>query len=239
MAERLPSQSRPKSCPNPEPHARHGWIESRTAGWRCPGLPRPTRLVAHEMPPIPLALAHRPTLGGLAVPWVNITLADGGVDFRGVHNTKWQQAWRDSICQTCGLPLDGLSVFLGGDRQVAGYFDEPPLHPVCAAYATKACPMVAGKLSHYAKGDSPSETSRGHVCPDEGCDCEGWRPTPGLPQTEHGGEPAHDWWAVYAEQWDLAVSPGGRLLGGIPRPPLRKRLVTLRADSNRADGEPS
>lgn len=180
--------------------------------------------------PIPVALAHRPTLGGLVVPWVNITLADGTADFRGVHNTKWLTAWREGRCQTCGERLRGLSVFLGGDRQVSGYFDEPPLHPECAAYAIKACPMVAGNLSHYASSVSPGHTSRGHVCPDAGCDCGGWVETPGLAVVEHGGEPAHDWWAVYAERYDLAVTPEGRILGGIPQPPLRKRLVTAQPE---------
>jgi hypothetical protein len=177
-------------------------------------------------PPIPLALAHRPTVGGLVVPWVNITLADGGVDFRGIHNSKWLRAWQAGLCQVCGNPLLGhvAVVLLGGPNQLASYFDEAPLHPWCASYTAKACPMVAGRLERYAARPQVSEGHRGKACPEPGCDCGGWQHHG--PARPHGGDPAHQWWAVWCRSYSLAVTPQGRLLGGVPVDERRRRLIS-------------
>ena len=178
------------------------------------------------IPRVPVGLAHRPTIGGLIVPWVNLALADGGADFRGIHNTKWQRAWTEGLCQVCGLPLVRPVVLLGGPNQLAGYFDEAPLHPWCAAYTAKACPMVAGRLARYADRPQVSEGRRGQVCPEPGCNCGGWTHTPGIPHGSGRGEPAHAWWAVWCENYALAATPQGRLLGGVPAGELRRRLVS-------------
>jgi len=177
------------------------------------------------VPPVPAGLAHRPTLGGLVVPWVNIALADGGADFRGIHNSKWRRAWTERLCQVCGLPLVHPVVLLGGPNQLASYFDEAPLHPWCASYTAKACPMVAGRLRAYAARPPVSHGPRGQVCPEPGCGCGGWRPhTDGRPAS--GGDPAHEWWALWCADFALAVTPEGRLLGGKPTGELRRRLVS-------------
>lgn len=178
--------------------------------------------------PIPAALAERPTVGGLACPWVNVTLADGGCDFRTTHQAKWMQCWQQGLCQTCGEPLATPQAFLGGPNQAApgGYFTEPPLHPWCAAYATRACPMVAGRMSHYAARQALADSKRGAKCPDPGCDCAGWVPHDPENSSSHGGEPAHPWFAVWADGWSLAVTPEGRLLGGIPSGVRRTRQVS-------------
>lgn len=176
-------------------------------------------------PPIPVTLAHRPTIGGLVAPWVNVPLADGGVDFRTTHHTKWMQAWTQGICQTCGEPLKLRPVvFLGGPTQLDSYFTEPPLHSWCATYAEQACPMVAGRLATYAERPEITHGKRGKKCPDPGCDCGGWTPHPGG-QT-HYGAAAHEWWAVWAYDWTLAVSTEGQLLGGVPTGEAKRRLVS-------------
>lgn len=176
--------------------------------------------------PVPMALAHRPTIGGLVVPWVNLMLADGGADFRAIHNSKWRRAWVEGLCQVCGHPLESPLVLLGGPDQVASYFDEAPLHPWCASYTAKACPMVAGRLERYADRQRVSEGPRGQVCPEPGCDCGGWAPA-----TRHGsgGDPVHEWWAVYCRSFAVAVTPEGRLLGGTPVDERRRRLVSAPA----------
>lgn len=175
------------------------------------------------VPPIPAGLAHRPTVGGLVIPWVQVRLADGGADFRATHHTKWLQAWTHGLCQICGLALDTPVVLLGGPAQLEAYFDEAPLHPWCAAYATKACPMLAGRLQRFADRQHLSEGHRGQTCPDPGCQCGGWTPNT---TTDRAGEPAHPWWAVWARSWTLAATPDGRLLGGAPAGELRRRLVS-------------
>jgi hypothetical protein len=175
------------------------------------------------VPPIPAALAHRPTVGGLVIPWANVALADGGVDFRSAHHSKWVRCWVHGICQTCGLPLDTPVVLLGGPNQLDSYFDEPPLHPWCAAYVIKACPMVAGRQERYADRRHVSEGHRGKTCPEPGCQCGGW-----VPHTtaDSAGQPDHQWWAVWCRSWTLAATPQGRLLGGVPNGELRRRLVS-------------
>ncbi|HEX5347897.1 MAG TPA: hypothetical protein VFW64_12485 [Pseudonocardiaceae bacterium] len=180
---------------------------------------------AYIRPSIPVSLAHRPTVGGLVAPWVNVTLADGGIDFRTTHHAKWVQAWTQGVCQTCGEPLRLRPVvFLGGPNQLATYFTEPPLHSWCAAYAEQACPMVAGRLPTYADREELAHGKRGQTCPDPGCDCGGWTPHPG--GSTHYGAPAHEWWAVWAHDWTLAASPEGELLGGVPTGQVKRRLVS-------------
>lgn len=182
------------------------------------------------VPPIPACLAHRPTVGGLVIPWVNVALADGGADFRSIHRTKWVRAWTAGICQSCGQPLGSPVVLLGGPNQLDSYFDEPPLHPWCAAYAAKACPMVAGRLERYADRPHVSHGPRGQRCPEPGCDCGGW-----VPHTQggSGGDPAHQWWAVWCRSWTLAATPQGELLGGVPDGELCRRLISSPAGGAR------
>ncbi|WP_431897870.1 hypothetical protein [Nonomuraea sp. bgisy101] len=191
-------------------------------------------------PPIPVRLAHRSTVGGLVQPWVNITLADGTLDFRGIHGTRWRQAWTERRCQTCGQPHSPLMVFLGGTNQIAdgGYFDEPPLHPECAAYVRQACPMVAGRMHHYRAGPSVTEGPRGDACGKPGCACGGYTASDQLlhgdgsvtirraDQTSGTGAPAHAWYAVTARGYQLAVTPEGQLLGGIPVDVVRTQEVS-------------
>lgn len=160
------------------------------------------------VPPIPASCAHRPTVGGLVAPFVNIRLADGGVDFRSPHQATYERCWREGLCQTCGGSLASLVVFFGGPRQLrTRRFDEPPLCLPCAVYASQACPMVAGRQSHYADRERLAEGKRGHVCPDAGCPCGGFVDSD--PNAyDSSGEDAHDWFAVYARlgDWDLTAN---------------------------------
>lgn len=157
-------------------------------------------------PSIPATCHSRPTSGGVVVPWANVQLADGGVDFRSQHESRVQRCWREGLCQLCGTSLGAVFVLFGGPRQVAALqFDEPPLHPECAVYASQACPMVAGRLDRYADRDVVSVGHRGATCPDPGCECGGFIPTPGVTPSP-GGDPAHPWFAVYANDLSLGVT---------------------------------
>jgi len=163
--------------------------------------------VTNLLPPIPASCVDRPTVGGLVAPYVNIRLADGGVDFRSPHQTAYERCWRDGLCQTCGRPLTALAVLFGGPRQVrSGRYDEPPLCTPCAVYASQACPMVAGRMPRYADRLRVSEGQRGHICPDAGCPCGGFQPADPNAH-DASGEPAHDWYAVYvrAGGWQLTA----------------------------------
>lgn len=157
------------------------------------------------VPPIPASCVHRPTVGGLVAPYVNIRLADGGVDFRTPHQATFEKCWQNNLCQTCGSPLGRLAVLFGGPRQLdARAFDEPPLCPPCAVYASQACPMVAGRMPVYADRARISEGKRGHVCPDGSCPCGGFVASDPAAY-DASGEPAHDWYALYVTTgaWQL------------------------------------
>ncbi len=157
-------------------------------------------------PPIPATCEARPTIAGVVSPWANVQLADGGVDFRSQHESRVQRCWAECLCQLCGNPVPRPIVFFGGPRQVAALqFDEPPLHPECAVYASQACPMVAGRVDRYATRDVVSNGHRGATCVEPGCDCGGWTPTPGL-NPAPGGDPAHDWYAVYVSSYSVGVT---------------------------------
>jgi hypothetical protein len=167
--------------------------------------------------PIPARLAHRPTVGGLVQPWMNVALADGGVDFRSHHRSRAQLCWAENRCQVDGELLTRPAVLFGGPNQLRRLlFDEPALHPECAVYASKACPMVAGQLTHYAAHGIVSAGPRGQRCPDPDCDCGGWvqnDPPAGL-----AGAPAHPWYAVYVSGYTPAMNLRGELFGGVVHP---------------------
>jgi hypothetical protein len=204
--------------------------------------------VADLAPPIPGSCAGRPVVGGLVAPYVNIRLADGGVDFRTPHQATYARCWQDNLCQTCGEQLGPTAVLFGGPNQLRTlHFDEPPLCPPCAVYASQACPMVAGRQPRYADRQRVSEGRRGHVCPDDGCTCDGFVPSD--PDAyDASGEPAHPWYAVYAPTggWQLTgktvrvpCSDRGclhdRLLinGGQLTTPPRKVLLVSTPDGGR------
>lgn len=157
-------------------------------------------------PAIPASCAYRPTIGGVVIPWVNVQLADGGVDFRSQHESRSQRCWLNGLCQVCGRFITKPFVLLGGPEHVRSLlFDEPPLHPECAVYVTKACPMVAGRMERFADRDAISNGRRGQTCPDPDCDCGGWVQTASAGQPIPG-RPAHDWYAVYVSGYSCAVS---------------------------------
>lgn len=54
---------------------------------------------------------------------------------------------RKSLCQFCGLRLDEVIVFLGGEMATAQrLFRQAPFHERCARYAVEACPYLRNTL---------------------------------------------------------------------------------------------
>lgn len=147
--------------------------------------------------PIPASCADRPVVGGLVAPWVNLRLADGGVDYRSPHHTTYAKSWTERRCQVCAAQLGKPAILFGGPNQVAaGSFDEPPMCVPCALYASRACPMVSGRQARYADRDRVAQGHRGKTCPDPDCGCGGWTETDPN-HVDSSGEPAHPWYAVY------------------------------------------
>ena len=149
-------------------------------------------------PPIPLSLAGRPVAGGLALPWVNVHLAGGGVDFRTAHHARYEKCWTECRCQSCGNPTGDPGVLVCGPRQIlTRKFDEPPVCPPCAMYVGKACPMVSGRTEIYPERPRVVEGHRGGKCPDPGCECGGWRESDPEHSADQGGQKALPWYACW------------------------------------------
>lgn len=158
-------------------------------------------------PPIPASLASRPVKGGLAQPWVNVQLADGGADFRSTHRAKYERSWKEGRCQSCGNLAVPYAVLVCGPRQVLTHrFDEPPVCPPCALYASRACPMVAGRTVTYPARPRVVEGKRGAHCAEPGCDCGGWLDIDPEHSADMGGQPALPWYAMWVPPLSWAVT---------------------------------
>jgi hypothetical protein len=158
-------------------------------------------------PPIPASLAHRPERGGLAQPWVNVELADGGVDFRSAHQTRFAECWTSCRCQSCGRPTGDPAVLVCGPRQILNRrFDEPPLCPPCALYVSKACPMVNGRAEVYPQRPRVSQGHRGKTCTEAGCECGGWIESDPEHSADQGGQRALPWYACWFHPADYTVT---------------------------------
>jgi hypothetical protein len=166
-------------------------------------------------PPIPVWLSHLPVVGGLVVPWITPQTADGRYLFGAVHPQRQQQAITQSLCSVCGRALDRPLVLLMRladlPRQCTS---EPALHPVCAAYTVAACPMVAGRISHYRS--NPMRLGAGMAPADD----------------EHArlGAPAEPWFAVWLNHYQpitdaINANPAASYAG---IQPLRIRTITWR-----------
>lgn len=158
-------------------------------------------------PPIPASLARRPVAGGIALPWVNVQIASGGVDFRSAHHTRYAEAWERCLCQSCGKPTGDPGVLICGPRQILSrQFDEPPTCPPCAQYVSKACPMMNGRTEVYPERPRVSEGHRGKTCTDPGCECGGWQVTDPEHSADQGGQRALPWYACWFHPGEYQVT---------------------------------
>lgn len=171
-------------------------------------------------PPVPVRLGDRPTVGGLVVPWISLE-TDRGHHLGQVSQVRWQVCIHWQRCQTCGQRLDHKYVVVArvSDRE-RGYVAEPAMHPECAAYSAKACPMLAGAMDHYRT--HPQDMSQ-RTCPDPECQCA---LIPAGDTDARAGAPAERFFSVWA-RWDdyrPAEDTDGSLLGlAWPQMPLRMR----------------
>jgi hypothetical protein len=162
-------------------------------------------------PPIPAALAHLPTAGGLAVPWVTPRTADGRFLLGAVDAAKTRTAIHRRLCGVCGRALADRLVLLVRESDLARFAStEPGLHPHCAAYTTLACPMVAGRLSHYRTSAHKIDEAAVH-----GADID-----------HRLGSPAEAWHAVWLTRYDVVTLHGHPAACWLLAPPLRVRPVS-------------
>jgi hypothetical protein len=149
------------------------------------------------LPPIPLWLAHRPVVAGLAVPWITARGLDGRSLFGGLDPHRQQQAVTEHRCQVCGRRLDWRSVLLLRLSDLPRHrTPEPALDPVCAAYTAAACPMVAGRMARHRS----TPITLGHGV------------SSAVDQPARLGAPAEPWFAVWLETYTTAIDNDSGLL---------------------------
>lgn len=188
--------------------------------------------------PIPQRCAARPTQGGLAVPWVSAQLGDAGFDLGHLHTSRMNRCFAERRCQICGEPITGRIVFFLSESALPSmHAGEPPLHPECAAYSARACPMVAGRMRHYRTSLSRVYGPAGKQCNIPGCDCGGWVPSKDTGDSNRG-RPAEPWHVVWCADYAITAPdeataalvrtgrvPVGVSLGARIDHPLRVRPV--------------
>jgi hypothetical protein len=183
---------------------------------RASHLARPVMRSADAAVPIPVALAHLPVVAGMAVPWVTPPLPDGRHPFGVIDQARQATCLRDRLCQVCGKPLGRPIVFLVRDVDLErGMTAEPGLHPACAWYSARACPMVAGRMDHYrASARNLPGVPAGGAHPD-GDDALSALITAlaAAAQSEaRRGRPAEPWSAAWVSGYDVVWDPATRTL---------------------------
>ncbi|HEV2346411.1 MAG TPA: hypothetical protein VGS97_20095 [Actinocrinis sp.] len=150
--------------------------------------------------PIPERARNRHVRSGLAVPYITLEI-DGRTLWGETHGRKVVDCIVNRLCQLCAQPLGEKFVFLLTEEQLAERFTrEPPLHPECAAYAQRACPMIAGRMTHYA-WIAREHTGKG--CVEPGCGCGGW-----ITHEDNGdnrGRPAEAWFAAWFTDYATGI----------------------------------
>lgn len=192
--------------------------------------------------PIPQRCVDRPTQGGLVVPWISVQLGEQGYDLGNMHTSRVNQCFMQRRCQICGGAILGRIVFFLPDSALSEmHAGEPPLHPECAAYSARACPMLAGRMRHYRTSPSRAYGPAGEHCDKPGCTCAGWQPS--SDSHSKAGQPAEPWNAVWCANYtptapdqetgdvvDRGMVPVGKSLGALIDHPLKVRPV--RADTS-------
>lgn len=166
--------------------------------------------MSDSVPPILASLSGMPTAGGLVIPWVTPRTDDGRHLLGAVRQDRVTRALRERLCGVCGCPLEHRMVLLMRlsdlPRQVTS---EPALHPQCAAYTISACPMVAGRRSHYRS--SPMK-----VDPTLASSADA---------AKRMGAPAEAWFAVWLSSYRLNVLHGNLAASYAEVRPLRIRPI--------------
>ena len=100
--------------------------------------------------PVPARCATLPTLpGGMVVPWVALT-GRGGPVLGALDAGKVAQCLLEALCQVCGQQLSRPYVVLVRETDAArNWSPDPALHPECAGYSARVCPMLAGRQDRY------------------------------------------------------------------------------------------
>lgn len=77
---------------------------------------------------------------------------EGKPDFRVVDPERVDKCVEDKLCAICGKRLGEYCIFVGGPlSKVNHLFVDPPMHPVCAEFASQTCPFLSGRKDEYSQ----------------------------------------------------------------------------------------
>ena len=166
-----------------------------------------------SLPRIPLSLQHLPTVGGLAVPWITPRTGDGRYLLGSVDRRLAERALLNRWCGVCGRPLESRAVLMMRlsdlSRQCT---NEPALHPWCAVYTGKSCPMVGGRLDRY-RSSQPQLDSNMRRAADAAA---------------RQGAVAEPWFAVWLAGYQVITDHGNLAASYANTGPLRIRPMAWR-----------
>jgi hypothetical protein len=157
------------------------------------------------------------------VPYISIESGDGRHVLGAVHNSRMRRCVQQRLCQIDAEPLTSPAVVMVRQRDLdAGWTAEPALHPECARYSAGACPMLAGRMTHYRS--SPVDVG-GLSCNVAGCNCAGWMDSP---DSQHRvGQAAEHYYALWITGYQVATDPAGQVIGVAWRPEHVRRIRPL------------
>lgn len=170
-------------------------------------------------PPILARLHDAPTAQGLTIPY--LTLRHHGHITLWGHRAHVTPVWGAvdperyalvlalGLCQICGNGLgDRVVVFARPQDWLRGIGPEAGLHPECADYSARGCPMLAGRMPHYR---STAVAARFTPCDNPECGCRLWiRPGVDSEEALRAGQPADAWYALWlnGEDYQIVHHPG-------------------------------
>lgn len=103
--------------------------------------------------PLPLHMRALPRdERGYPVPYNVAVGIDGKPAFKVQDILKVSRCICQRRCALCGKPINSLVGFVGGPLSIANrLFADPGMHPDCARYALRVCPMLAAPRWNYAR----------------------------------------------------------------------------------------
>lgn len=95
-----------------------------------------------ELPQMPDRIKKLPRRRGYPVPWF-VAVANGDYDFRVADSKRKLEATYLRKCWVCGQKIVGRMAFVIGPMCAVNRVSaEPPCHPTCADWSTRACPFM-------------------------------------------------------------------------------------------------
>lgn len=145
--------------------------------------------------PTDTGLVHVPMHNGMVIPYIALRHLDGTLEFGQIDHDRVAECLSDQRCQLCAQPLADAAVLMVRPMDFgAGYCPEPAQHPECAAYAIRACPMLAGRLRRHRDRTRPQQRQCTAAAA-AGCWC-GKPVAPDLDAIVRSGRPATPWYSV-------------------------------------------